>query len=92
MNDISCRHDNLSPFKISNFGLSVQRADNQLAGNRLSHMQTLGYLAHAVPNMKSLEIISQHFGYSLKYHPKAIELLLGRGLILIHHLYTSDII
>ena len=37
------RHDNLSPFKIHDLRLSSQRADNQLAGKSLSHMQTLVY-------------------------------------------------
>ena len=36
-------HDNLSPFKIHDFRLSSRQADNQLAGNSLTHMQTLGY-------------------------------------------------
>ena len=36
-------HDNLSPLKIHDFGLSSRQADNQLAGKSLSHMQTLGY-------------------------------------------------
>ena len=36
-------HDNLSPLKIHDFRLLSRRADNQLAGKSLSHMQSLGY-------------------------------------------------
>ena len=36
-------HDNLSPFKLRDFRLSSRHADNQSAGNSLSHMQTFGY-------------------------------------------------
>ena len=36
---------NLSPFKIHGF----RRADNQMAGNTLSHMQTLGYRVRYSP-------------------------------------------
>ena len=52
-------HDNLSPFKIHDFPLSSWQADNQLAGNSVSHMQTLGY--HSKMSLKY--VISVNMGY-----------------------------
>ena len=38
MINISCRHDNLSPFKMLDFVLSSRQADNQLAGKSLKEL------------------------------------------------------
>ena len=41
MINVTAEHDNLSPFKIHDYRLSSQQADNQLVGKSLS--QTLDY-------------------------------------------------
>ena len=43
------RHDNLSPFKMHDFWLSAWQADNQLAGESLMYMQTMGYCSKSCP-------------------------------------------
>ena len=68
MINVTCRHDNLSPFKIHDFRLSSRRADNQLAGKGLSHMETLGYCGKKRQNIfndlnKNMSLLKINFTF-----------------------------